>query len=311
MSSNKITDISPLQYLTNLTSLYLRDNQISDISPLQYLINLTNIDLERNQVSDISLSWLNSFTTLYNLKLSGNPIKNIPQEIFSNNGNIPKMRDFLGDLEKYEGIENKEIKVIFVGNGNVGKTQIAKRLVEKENFVFDSQHNSTHAIVMLRRKLGNFQLNCWDFAGQDLYHATHQLFMQTNALFVLVWDFENENRDFHEWHNTKYENEKLRYWLEYARYFAPKSPILVLQNKIDAFSDDFSFEQKEALKNQYFILDFLGVSAKTNQGFEELENNLLTIFSEICYRTQFIISKTSLVCVSTNQQLRQKIYLLS
>ncbi len=280
LGSGKVSDISPLQYLTNLTSLNLGGGKVSDISPLQYLTNLTRLGLERNQISDISLLWLNSFTKLHSLSLSGNPIKNIPQEIFADFGNIHKMRDFLGDLEKYEGIENKEIKVIFVGNGNVGKTQIAKRLVEKENFVFDSQHNSTHAIVMLRRKLGNFQLNCWDFAGQDLYHATHKLFMQTNALFVLVWDFENENRDFHEWHNTKYENEKLNYWLEYARYFAPKSPILVLQNKIDVFSDDFSVEQKETLKNQYFILNFLGVSAKTNQGFEELENNLLTIFSE-------------------------------
>lgn len=51
------------------------------------------------------------------------------------------MRDFLTDLEKYKGVENKEIKMIFISNSNTNKTQIEKRLVEKENLVFDTQHN--------------------------------------------------------------------------------------------------------------------------------------------------------------------------
>jgi GTPase SAR1 family protein len=161
----------------------------------------------------------------------------------------------------------------------VGKTQVAKRLVEQDAFVFDGQHNSTHAIVMLRRKLADFQLNCWDFAGQDLYHDTHRIFMQTKALFVLVWDTENEKNDFHTWHNKQYENEKLEYWLKYAKYFGNGSPIMVLQNKIDVYAEDLYFEQKKQLKEKYPIVDFLEISAKTNQGFEVFEEKLAHIFA--------------------------------
>jgi small GTP-binding protein len=169
---------------------------------------------------------------------------------------------------------------MLVGNGSVGKTQIARRLVEKEAFVIEKQHHSTHAISLLRTQVGDFEVNIWDFAGQDLYHATHRLFMQSRALFVLVWDFENENSAFHTWEGKQYENEKLQYWLEYARCFGEESPILVLQNKIDkAKQKDFLKEDKDKWKKVFPIVDFLQVSAESGEGFEALEYVLEEIFT--------------------------------
>lgn len=277
---SQISNISFLRNLTFLTDLLLSFNKISDISFLSSLINLTVLFLENNEISNISLSFLNSFPKLKSLILYKNPIQNIPKEIFDRRGNVlTEVRTYLEDLEKGKS-ENKEVKIIFIGNGSVGKTQIAKRLCEQDNFVFNSQHHSTHAIALLLRKLAGFELNCWDFAGQDLYHATHRVFMQTRALLVLVWDFENENQDFHEWQGTKYENEKLLYWLEYAKCFAPKSPILVLQNKINTFPQDLYFEKKAEYQKEYPIVDFLKVSAETGKGFMLLEEQLESIFSE-------------------------------
>ena len=53
-TNRKISDVSPLKNLTNLTWLDLDDNRISDVSPLQVLTNLTYLDLDGNRISDVS-----------------------------------------------------------------------------------------------------------------------------------------------------------------------------------------------------------------------------------------------------------------
>ena len=70
--NNRISDISPLASLTNLTRLGLEGNQISDISPLISLANLTGLWLEENQISDISP--LTSLTNLIGLWLEDDPL---------------------------------------------------------------------------------------------------------------------------------------------------------------------------------------------------------------------------------------------
>jgi internalin A len=302
LSNNQILDIS-LKNFEYLAYLYLSLNPLQSISLINFpkitklnlgwlklnkvelhgFINLIDLNLANNQILDISLSFLRYLPQLEELRIYGNPIKNIPKEIFDKEYEnvLDEVCTYLKDIEKQGEVANKEIKVIFIGNGSVGKTQVAKRLCEK-NFVFDAEHNSTQSIDLLSRKLADFELNCWDFAGQDVYHATHRLFMQTRALFVLVWDFENEQKDFHEWKGKKYENEKLRYWLEYAKCFAPESPILVLQNKTETeeLSQKLYFEYEEKLKNEYPILDFLQVSAKTGTGFKVMERVMKKTFQE-------------------------------
>ena len=60
------------QTLSILTGLVLDNNQISDIKPLESLTNLSGISLEKNQISDIKP--LESLTNLSEIRLSGNPI---------------------------------------------------------------------------------------------------------------------------------------------------------------------------------------------------------------------------------------------
>jgi Leucine-rich repeat (LRR) protein len=52
-SSRNITDLSGLEYCTNLTYLCLDENQINDITQLSGLTSLTTLDLSTNQISDI------------------------------------------------------------------------------------------------------------------------------------------------------------------------------------------------------------------------------------------------------------------
>ena len=63
---NLISDLTPLSGLTNLTSLHLNANQISNLSPLSGLAGLTVLSLEANQIVDLTpLSGLRNLQELY------------------------------------------------------------------------------------------------------------------------------------------------------------------------------------------------------------------------------------------------------
>ncbi len=51
---NQISELSPLSSLTSLTMLHLRGNQISNVSPLTSLTNLAYLYLDHNQIEDLS-----------------------------------------------------------------------------------------------------------------------------------------------------------------------------------------------------------------------------------------------------------------
>ena len=70
-----ITDLTGLEFATNLTSLNLGENQISDISPLAGSTNMIWLNLSMNQISDISL--VAGLTNLDFLALGGNQIADI------------------------------------------------------------------------------------------------------------------------------------------------------------------------------------------------------------------------------------------
>ncbi|MEG5160391.1 leucine-rich repeat domain-containing protein [Microcoleus sp. AT3-A2] len=53
LSYSNISDIKPLESLTNLKQLDLNGNDISDIKPLESLTNLKQLDLNGNDISDI------------------------------------------------------------------------------------------------------------------------------------------------------------------------------------------------------------------------------------------------------------------
>ena len=75
LTGNAITDLSALCDLTNLTDLVLFGNAITDISALSNLTNLIHLNLNHNTVSDISV--LSNLTNLEWLFLADNTITDI------------------------------------------------------------------------------------------------------------------------------------------------------------------------------------------------------------------------------------------
>jgi Leucine-rich repeat (LRR) protein len=71
-SEKGITDLTGLEYCTNLADLNLWDNHIRDISAMDSLKNLTHLNVGHNQIKDVSP--LNSMHNLIHLSLHENQI---------------------------------------------------------------------------------------------------------------------------------------------------------------------------------------------------------------------------------------------
>jgi internalin A len=171
---------------------------------------------------------------LWFLSLKDARILGIPQEILDSDNCLESLRDHLADLSVGEH-QVRDVKVIILGNGRVGKTQLCGRLRGEP---FDANGESTHGISVERVPLSKAPdaplLNLWDFGGQDIYHGTHALFMATRAVFVVVWhpDFERNDEVTEAGH--MFRNHALPYWIEYVRNLGGKrSPIVLVQSRCD------------------------------------------------------------------------------
>jgi hypothetical protein len=72
LSEKGLTQISDLQFLTNLEKLDLSNNQIVDLTPLKNLKRLKQLNLYSNQVKDVSI--LNELPSLEEVNIQENPI---------------------------------------------------------------------------------------------------------------------------------------------------------------------------------------------------------------------------------------------
>ena len=254
-SRTRIEDLSPLSGLSNLARLHCWGTGIADLSPLSGLSNLAELDCSRTRIEDLSpvlgLDGLRaldcwscgvekfegSFETLE--LFYANNLVGIPPEVLSvNRGDncIKSFRHYLVDLGDYPKKFNYE-KLLIVGNGRVGKTQIYRLL---RGLPFEEKSDSTHGIIVNQIQLGHddITLNIFDFGGQDIYHGSHALFMRSRSIVMLVWSKDQENLDKHSYEGLEFENFKVDYWLTHIREQSDlTAPVIIVQNKCDKPSD--------------------------------------------------------------------------
>jgi internalin A len=302
LSSTGVTDLCPLAELHRLQILNLQGcRQIRDIAPLGGLQELQKLDLQRTGVTDLSpLAKLQGLQGLYLTgcrptvsaetlraitsngrltQLVANEVVGVPREILSRNYEddcLPRLRAYLADLELGAEADN-EVKVILLGNGRVGKTQLCRRFRGEP---FDDSIPSTHGVQIWRKELqvqtGSeeqvFQINWWDFGGQDIYHGTHALFLHSRAVFLILWTPTLENRDEYIENGIPMRNQPVSYWLDYVHSLAGKgSPVVVVQSQCDRFSD----RRADPSRPEGFeLFECCAYSAKEDRGREILEGQL-------------------------------------
>ena len=218
--------------MTNLQSLDLRSNQLSQLPPVIYQLGtLEQLQLghygnqdKANQITELSSDILH-LDKLRNLDVYGQPLQIPPPEVVDMNedgqANLSKIRSYFEQLEQ-EGVDYLyEAKLLVVGEAGAGKTTLTRKI---QNPLADlpTEEESTKGLEIASWPCPtddkNYQVNIWDFGGQEIYHATHQFFLTKRSLYILVADNRKEDTDFY-------------YWLNIIELLTDNSPVLILNNK--------------------------------------------------------------------------------
>lgn len=267
LGQNQLREVLDLAELPPAGILYLGFNRITRLQASDTLEQLSYIDLRGNQLQEISLELLEALPQLQQLLVGANPIQNIPEEMLAQGlYEVAQLRDYLESItQKAKRRALNEAKLIFVGVGAVGKTELADAL-SLPNYRFDPYREATQGIRIKQwlppdskragRKV-SFRSNIWDFAGQEINYGTHQFFLTKNSLYVFVWETRKGE------HQSAFD-----YWLNVITLLAQGAPILVVQNKTDLSKEQLDQQNWQAKFPN--IVDFYETSCKTGEGIAAL-----------------------------------------
>ncbi|MFN5463481.1 MAG: leucine-rich repeat domain-containing protein, partial [Cyanobacteriota bacterium] len=134
-SYTQVSDLEPLRGLPSLQTLDCSGTQVSDLKPLVDLQNLRSLECRNLKLGECPRKLLFS-ENLQSFYLYGASIRGIPGEAFSlgssnfdsfSYNSLPSLRAHVLDLEE-EAIPIKSVKILVLGNGGVGKTQLCRHL---------------------------------------------------------------------------------------------------------------------------------------------------------------------------------------
>ena len=137
--------------------------------------------------------------------------------------------------------DEKEIKVILLGNSGVGKTSIINRYV---NNVYNSNCETTLGSTYSTREVIKdnvvYKLNLWDTTGQEKYHSITNLFIKGSSIVILVYsiDLLSSFEGLNYWHNSIKEN------LEGNNYV-----LAVVGSKSDLINEEEEVVSEDEAKN--------------------------------------------------------------
>ena len=197
LSYNHITHLpGTISNLRSLIKLNLNNNKLAEvfngIAKLCEAGTLQSCNLSHNELETLPPA-LSEFSDRINIV--GNPFVQFPPEIVARGTN--SVWNYLADLLSGHQICNR-IKLMFVGQGNVGKTTLLKTLlrggkVDTKNKVMGfvtgkGVRKQTDGVeVEDWAPEEDLTFSTWDFAGQEVYYNTHQFFLSQRSLYLVVF----------------------------------------------------------------------------------------------------------------------------
>lgn len=257
-----------------LNFLYLRNNGLEELEIKGALPSLRVLDLENNHIRQLPADVILD-APLDALYVNGNRPKNIPW-LFLENNDLEEVRTWFEELRDAPHEPNKVVKLMISGNGNVGKTTLMCALQSETGRCNcpDDQHGTTHGIQLGTWETDEVEYKYWDFGGQEVYHGTHQLFMASDAVQLIVFD---EKTEAAAWKGEKVgdrgkQERKITahpvpYWVETIKELSAYSEFVVLQNKIAALPNEHKKVEDYVKKHE---LTKLEADAKAGLEIEDI-----------------------------------------
>ena len=248
-------------YLPNLKCLVLEGLSLSELPE-----SLLQLNLEYKNTPFFWVEWL----TKPGIYLARLELLNQPIGLFSNDRKLI--------IEYYESTKNKlklpinECKVVFLGDGGVGKSLIINRFMNDGYISKEFQGESTPGICIMSKKYSiqneEIELHFWDFGGQAIMHSMHRMFLTNRTLYVVVTSAREHGANKQAW-----------YWIRNIKSFADGAPVLLIVNKKD--QNPLVTVNEIGLLREYPELKQVRIVSALNDTKEEFDANIRDVLFEI------------------------------
>ncbi len=214
--------------LTQLKDFLLYGTEVKRFPPLLSMEYLENCDLSNMVLERIPREFINAKMEIYmnendfleGLNLTNTKLLCQPISLFTHE------KEFIYAYYEEEKIHLNETKVVFLGDGEAGKSHIIARLMKENQLLEQFEEEATPGIAISQKscEIGreNVRLQIWDFGGQEIMHSMHRFFLTDRTLYVIVVNARDNTQD-----------ERAQYWLNNVKNFADGCPIILVLNKID------------------------------------------------------------------------------
>ena len=185
------------------------------------------------------------------------------------------------DYDDDDPDNNKEIKMILIGQAGCGKTSIISKYTLN---TFNQNYMTTTCCTFITKNFEyngkNYNINIWDTAGQEKYRSVTKIFMKNTKICLFVYDITNLSSFI-----------ELDYWIDQVKEIAGNIIFGLAGNKNDLFEFQKVKEENAVLLAKKINASFSLISALGDKyAIDELINTLLIKYINSNYKNNIDIN---------------------